>query len=75
MMSRPRFIFVIFYLTLVLIATVYLRTASSRYFYNYRIALVTQNHLGQQLRQKQLEFEGLINPAAIFQGLKEDGQK
>jgi hypothetical protein len=73
MISRPRLIFVVFYLTSILIATVYIRNASSRVFYTFRRTLVSQNRLKQQLRQKQIEFESMINPAAISQRLKPAG--
>ena len=65
MMSRSRLIVIVFYLTAVLIATVGLRTASSRTFYKFRAAYVLQSRLKQQLWQKQLQLESLINPSSI----------
>jgi hypothetical protein len=66
-MSRSRLIFIIFCLTAVLIATVQLRTVSSRTFNRFRVAFVKQNRLKQQLWQKQLQFESLVNPDAVSQ--------
>lgn len=59
-------------MTAVLIFTVYFRTASSKVFYRFRRAVVVQERLKQRLWQKQLEVEGLINPGAISEHLKED---
>jgi hypothetical protein len=73
-MSRSRLIFIIFYLTAILLATVGLRSASSRVFYKFRGALIIQNRLKQQLWQKQLQLESLINPGAISQRMKQNGK-
>ena len=64
-MSRPRLIFIIFFLTAVLISTVHLRTASSRIFYRSRRALVVQGNLKLKLGEKQLKLEQLITPSSI----------
>lgn len=64
-MSRSRFIFVIFYVTAALILTVHLRIDSARAFNQCRGAYVEQGRLKQQLWQKQLELESLINPESI----------
>ena len=69
--SRSRLIFIVFYLTAVLIATVHLRIASSRVFYKFRAAFVVQNRLKQQLWQKQLQLENLINPGAVSERTKD----
>lgn len=58
-------VYIVFYVTIVLLATVHLRTSSSRIFNRYRYAQVQQERLREQLRQKQLELEGLINPSAV----------
>jgi len=71
-MSRARLIFIIFYLTAILLATVGLRSASSRFFYRFRGALIMQNRLKQQLWQKQLQLESLINPGAISERMKQN---
>ncbi|MCK5564948.1 MAG: hypothetical protein KAJ07_06840 [Planctomycetes bacterium] len=63
--SRARLIFISLFLTVVLIATVQLRTASSRVFFEFRSSFVLQNRLKQQLWQKQLRLQSLVNPGAI----------
>jgi len=73
-MSRARFIFIVFYLTAVFIATVALRNASSRVFYRFRTTVITQNRLKQQLWQKQLELESLINPEAVSERIEQGGK-
>jgi hypothetical protein len=48
-----------------MIFTIHLRTSSARMFNRYRSAMVEQKDLKQQLWQKQLQFECLINPAGL----------
>ena len=69
--SRFRFIFVIFYFTAILIFTVYLRSVSNHSFYKFCSINAEQNRLKQQLWQKQLQLESLINPAAVSEHLGE----
>jgi hypothetical protein len=69
MKSRFCFVFVIFYLTAVLIFTVCLRSANNRIFYRLRTLEVEQSRLKQQLGNKQIQLESLINPAAVSQRL------
>lgn len=64
-MSRLSVILVVFSLTTFLIFTIFLRTSSSRMFYEYRTLCVERDNLSQQLWQKQLRFECLVNPAGI----------
>jgi len=65
MKLRVRFIFVVSYLTAVLILTAYLRGADDRVFHKiYRIN-IEQGRLQQQLWQKQLQLENLTNPTAV----------
>lgn len=64
-MSRSRVIVVIFSVTAFLIFTILLRTSSSRLFNQYRQAEVEQKTLRQQLWQRQLRFECLVNPAGV----------
>ncbi len=71
MRSRFRFIVVVFYFTAVLIFTVYLRSADNRIFYKLCTHNTEQSRLKQQLWQKQLQLENLINPAAVSQHLGE----
>ncbi|MCK4913768.1 MAG: hypothetical protein KAS69_04130 [Planctomycetes bacterium] len=65
MKSRFRFIFVVFCITTVLIFTVYLRSSDKRIFYQLCKNKAEQSRLEQQLWQKQLRLENLINPAAV----------
>jgi hypothetical protein len=74
MRSRFRFVFVVFCLTAFLIFTVYLRSANNRIFYKICILNTEQNRLKQQLWQKQLHLENLINPAAVSEHLGEKKQ-
>jgi hypothetical protein len=78
-MSRSRLIFIVFYMTAVLITAVLLRTNSSRIFYNFRSCRVRHDQLKQQLWQKELTMASLTTPAAISERLKKaqsesDGQ-
>jgi hypothetical protein len=67
MRSRFCFVFVVFYFTAVLILTVSLRSADNRIFYKLCTINAEQIRLKQQLWQKQLQLENLINPAALSQ--------
>jgi len=69
MSSRFCGIFVIFSFTAVSIFTVSLRSANNRIFYELCTVNAEQNRLKQQLWQKQLQLESLINPAAVSQRL------
>lgn len=71
MKSHFRFVFVVFYLTAVLILTVYLRSADNHIFYKLCVHRAEQSRLKQQLGNKQLQLESLINPAAVSQRLDE----
>lgn len=64
-MSRSRVLVVTFTVTASMIFTIHLRTSSARMFNRYRSAMVEQKDLKQQLWQKQLQFESLINPAGL----------
>lgn len=70
-MARFRFIFIVLYLTAVLISTVYLRSRENNLFYQLYSANIRQRRLEQRLCQKQLQLESLINPAALSKYLKE----
>jgi len=72
MRSRFCFVFVIFYFTAVLIATVWLRSANNRTFYKLCTINAQQSQLKQQLWQKQLRLENLINPAIVSERLDEE---
>ena len=66
-MSRLRVILVVFSVTAFLIFTILLRTSASRMFFQYQQSSVQQKELLQQLWQKQLQFECLVNPAGLPQ--------
>jgi hypothetical protein len=70
-MTQIRFIFVIIAITAVLVFTVHVRTTSNRAFHKLRVANLTQKRLNQTLRQKQLQIESMINPAAISEQLEQ----
>ena len=72
MFSRSRIRFLIFFLTAALILTIHLRMSASRLFNQYRLAEVQQDRLKQQLWQKQLELEGLIQPRQVQRQLSEE---
>ena len=65
------FIFIVFYFTAVSILAVSLRSANNRIFYKLCTVRAEQGQLKQQLWQKQLQLENLINPAAVSQRLGE----
>jgi len=69
MNSRFRSTFVVFCFTAVLILTVYLRSADNRIFYKLCTRKAEQSRLKQELWQKQLRLENLINPAAVSKHL------
>jgi maltodextrin utilization protein YvdJ len=71
-MSRARLIFIVFYLTALLIAAAGVRIASSRTFNKFSTALIIQNRLRQQLWQKQLELEGLTGPGAVSERMEHE---
>jgi len=74
-MSRARLIFIVFYLSAVLIVTVHLRVASSQSFNRCRSAMVNQTRLKQQLWQKQLQLESLMNPREVYKHIDRDNKK
>jgi hypothetical protein len=65
MTSRFRFVFVIFFVTAVLILTVSVRSENHRIFYQLCAVNAEQGRLKQHLWHKQLQVENLLNPAAI----------
>ena len=62
--------FVVFCLTAILVFAVYLRAASKRSFYKICTYKAEVSQLKQELWQKQLQLESLINPAALSQRLE-----
>lgn len=69
--SRLSFVLVIFFFAATLIVAVYLRGASHRVFYTLRTYKIEEGRLQQELWQKQLRVEGIINPASISQRLEQ----
>ena len=65
MASRLYFVLVVFFFAATLIVAVYLRGADKRTFYEVRMCKIEQGRLQQELWQKQLRVESLINPASI----------
>ncbi len=70
MRSQFRFFFVVFYIVAILIFTVYLHNVNDRIYYKLCAQDIEQSQLKQQLWQKQLQLEGIINPAALSQHLE-----
>lgn len=71
MSSRFCFVLVVFSFAATLIVAVYLRGADRRAFYEIRTYKIEQGRLQQELWQKQLRVESLINPASISRKLGE----
>jgi hypothetical protein len=67
--SRFCFVLVVFFFAATLIVAVYLRDADRRAFYQVRACKIEQGRLQQELWQKQLRVESLINPASISRKL------
>jgi hypothetical protein len=63
--SRFSFVLVVSFFAATLIVAVYLRGADRRAFYKIRTYKIEQGRLQQELWQKQLRVESLINPASI----------
>ena len=71
MKGRFSLLCMVFYFTVILIVTVFLRGTNDRIFYRLCVINAEQNRLRQQLWHKQLELEQLINPAAVLDNLGE----
>jgi hypothetical protein len=69
MPTRPRVVFVLFFLTGVLVFTIHLRTTSSRVFNQFCKSRADQKLLVQELRSQQLRLESLINTRYMFEHL------
>lgn len=67
--SRFCFVLVVLFFAATLILAVYLRGSNHRTFYALQRHQVEQDRLRQELWQKQLRVESLINPAAISERL------
>ncbi len=65
MASRLCFVLVVLFFATTLIVTVYLRDSDHHDFYTLRRYKIEQGRLQQELWQKQLRVESLINPASI----------
>lgn len=69
MSSRFCFVLIVFFFAATLIVAVYLRGADRRTFYRIRMCKIEQGRLQQELWQKQLRVESLINPAILSRKL------
>jgi hypothetical protein len=67
--SRFCNVLVVFFFAATLILAVYLRDSNNSTFYTLRRCKIEQERLRQELWQKQLRVESLINPAAISERL------
>jgi len=72
MKLRFSFAFVVIYITAVLLFTVYLRSTDDRIVYKLTQCKARQSRLKQQLANKQLRVESLMNPASLSQHLAEE---
>jgi hypothetical protein len=64
---RCSLVLIVFFFAATLIVAVYLRGANHRVFYRLCTYRMEQGRLQQELWQKQLRVESLINPASISQ--------
>ncbi|MCU0913667.1 MAG: hypothetical protein MUC88_03780 [Planctomycetes bacterium] len=69
MSPRSCFTLVIFFFVATLIVAVYLRGADKWTFYRISTCRIEQGRLQQELWQKQLRVESLINPASVSRRL------
>ena len=65
MSSRFCFVLVVFFFAATLIVAVYLRGADKWTFYQIQMCKIERGRLQQELWQKQLQVESLINPASV----------
>jgi hypothetical protein len=70
MKSQFRIFFIVFYIVAILIFSIYLHIVNDRIFYKLYTENLEQSRLKQQLWQKQLQLESLINPASVSQRLE-----
>jgi len=75
MRSGVYFVFIVFFVTAILLITVALRTAENRVFYRLCIVRSRENHLKQQLWQKQLQLESRLNPGVLSRYLQDQYQR
>ena len=74
-MSGFRFVFAVLCFTGVLLFAVYLRSVNNRIFYQLCEEKVAQERLNEDLGQKQLRLESMINPAAISERLEAESAR
>ena len=67
--SQFRIVFIVFFVTAILIFTAYLHSVNNRIFYELCTCEAQQSRLKQQLGIKQLQLESLINPASVSERL------
>ncbi|MDD5135525.1 MAG: hypothetical protein PHP01_08970 [Phycisphaerae bacterium] len=73
-MTAFRYIFIVLVLSFVLLSVTYLRRSQNCAFYQFRLCQAKQIRLKQQLWQKQLQLELLINPGFVSEALKNNIQ-
>ncbi len=66
MRSQLRYVYMVFFFSSVLIFTVLLRSAHDKICYKLALAQARENKTKQQLWQKQIYLESLVNPAAVI---------
>jgi hypothetical protein len=64
-MAILRFLFIIIFITTLLILTIELRSQTSRIFYKYRLEVVKQAKLKQSLYQHQIQLENLTSSPSL----------
>ena len=72
MSFRFRLVFVVFFLTAVLIFAVYLRRARNHMLYKLYTVGIEQSQVEQRLSDNQLRLENLINPTAVSKFINND---
>lgn len=69
LMARVYYAFIIFCVTAVLLEAVYVRSVNNRLFYKFCQCTSEQSRLKQQLGNKQLQVESIINPASVWKSI------
>lgn len=70
-MSGFRFVFVVLSFTGILILAVYLRRANNQIFYRISLEAAAQERLSEEIGDKQLRVESLINPTAVSESIEQ----
>jgi len=74
--STFRVTYAVMCITAVLIYAAHLRGSRGQVFYKIRIARNHETRIKQSLWQKQIELEGLVNPASVSEHMgRQEGQQ